>query len=505
MRSIISAPPGAASGESSYSAALSNFGLPIAATTQRGDGALGSWPGARISEAFENHLPRQGLIRQDPSKLPHTILYPAHHTTTMDRRIIGLLLLAGLVTLTCIVAGCIDTSGTTITDPTPPPDAGPSDVSVGNARFASDLYGQLAADPHYAGKNLFFSPYSISSALAITSEGARGKTADEIRAILHLPADDALRREGFAAIDACLNAGDESHTLRTANALWAEKTHLFLPEYVDVARRWYGADAMNLDFINDPEGSRATINRWVGEKTEEKIPDLLPRGSIGALTRLVITNAIYFKGTWTDQFDPEKTREEEFRIGPGETVTVQMMQRADTTYRYSETDTLQVLEMPYAHGSGSELSMLILLPKDDNLTAAEDTLDGEAITDLCESLSRKRVDVFFPKFTLDVGYSLPAMLAEMGMPTAFTDDADFSGMDGTRDLFISDVVHKAFVDVNEEGTEAAAATGVVVGPVSAPPTAVPVFRADHPFVFLIMEKDSGTILFMGRVTNPMEA
>ncbi|NMC89266.1 MAG: serpin family protein, partial [Methanomicrobiales archaeon] len=408
----------------------------------------------------------------------------------MKRMTLSLLLLAGLITLTCIVAGCIDTSGTTITDPTPPPDVGPGDVSVGNARFASDLYGQLAADPHYAGKNLFFSPYSISSALAITSEGARGKTADEIRAVLHLPADDALRREGFAAIDACLNTGDENYTLRTANALWAEKTHLFLPEYVDVARRWYGADAINLDFINDPEGSRATINRWVEEKTEEKIPDLLPRGSIDALTRLVITNAIYFKGTWADQFDPEKTREEEFRIGPGEVVTVQMMQRADTTYGYSETDTLQVLEMPYAHGSGSELSMLILLPKEDNLTAAEEALG--AIDDLRQPLGKQRVDVFFPKFTLDVGYSLPEMLAEMGMPTAFTDGADFSGMDGTRDLSISDVVHKAFVDVNEEGTEAAAATGVVVGPVSAPPTAVPVFRADHPFVFLIMEKDSGT-------------
>jgi serpin B len=421
----------------------------------------------------------------------------------MKRMTLSLLLLAGLITLTCIVAGCIDTSGTTITDPTPPPDVGPGDVSVGNARFASDLYGQLAADPHYAGKNLFFSPYSISSALAITSEGARGKTADEIRAVLHLPADDALRREGFAAIDACLNTGDENYTLRTANALWAEKTHLFLPEYVDVARRWYGADAINLDFINDPEGSRATINRWVEEKTEEKIPDLLPRGSIDALTRLVITNAIYFKGTWADQFDPEKTREEEFRIGPGEVVTVQMMQRADTTYGYSETDTLQVLEMPYAHGSGSELSMLILLPKEDNLTAAEEALG--AIDDLRQPLGKQRVDVFFPKFTLDVGYSLPEMLAEMGMPTAFTDGADFSGMDGTRDLSISDVVHKAFVDVNEEGTEAAAATGVVVGPMSAPPAAVPVFRADHPFVFLIVEKDSSTILFMGRVTNPVEA
>ena len=430
----------------------------------------------------------------------------------MNRTLPGLLLLAGLIAFGCTIAGCIDTPGATPENITPPageetPASDPGDVAAGNTRFALDLYHRLADDPKYVGKNIFFSPYSISSALAITGEGARGTTADEIRATLHLPADDTIRREGFATIDAGLNSGDENYTLRTANALWAEKTYTFLPGYVDVARRWYSADAKNLDFIGNPEGSRATINRWVEEKTEDRIRDLLPAGSIDPMTRLVITNAIYFKGTWVKQFDPEKTRDDEFRVGPEKTVTVPMMHRMDedAIYGYNETDALQVLEMPYAHRNGSELAMLVLLPKDDDLTAARDALDPEAITTIRQSLVEQRVKVSFPKFTLETEYSLPGTLAAMGMPTAFTDTADFSGMDGTRELSISGVVHKAFVDVNEEGTEAAAATGVVVGITSVRPDTTPVFRADHPFVFLIIDKDSGTILFMGKVADPVNS
>ena len=374
---------------------------------------------------------------------------------------------------------------------------GAGNVAAGNNRFAFDLYRQLAADPAYAGGNLFFSPYSISSALAITYEGARGTTADEIGAVLHLPTNDTLRREGFAALNAALNRGSGNYTLRTANALWAEETYSFLPDYIDVAARWYGANVKNLDFISNPEGSRETINRWVEEQTEDRIPDLLPPNAIDPLTRLVITNAIYFKGTWAKQFDANETREEEFRVGPNEMVLAPMM-HGDAVYPYAETETLQVLEMPYAHESGNGLAMLVLLPKEDSLTAAEEALDAERLAGLRESLASQNVRVFFPKFTLDVGYSLPPALAAMGMPTAFAEGAaDLSGMDGTKDLFITGVFHKAFVDVNEEGTEAAAATGVIGGR-----GVTPVFRADHPFVFLIVEKDSGMVLFIGRVVNP---
>jgi serpin B len=422
----------------------------------------------------------------------------------MSRRIAGLLFLAGLVALSCIAAGCTDIPGATPAGSGPPVDD-PGNVTAGNTQFAFDLYRQLAADPQYTDQNLFFSPYSISSALAITYEGARGTTADEIRTVLHLPANDTLRREGFSAIDAGLNHGDANYTLRTANALWAEKTHQFLPEYIDVAEHWYSANATNLDFAGNPEGSRQTINRWVEGETEDKIKDLLPAGSIDSMTALVITNAVYFKGTWVKQFDTNETSEEEFRVGPNETVRVPMMHRTDedAVYGYTETDTLQVLEMPYVHGNETELAMLVLLPVSDNLTAAEEVLDAEEIANLQRSLVPQRVKVSFPKFTLDTDYSLPPTLAAMGMPTAFSMDADFSGMDGTDMLFVSDVVHKAFVDVNEEGTEAAAATGVVVGIKSARPETVPVFRADHPFVFLITEKDSGTVLFVGRIINPV--
>jgi len=397
------------------------------------------------------------------------------------------LILAGLAVCGTAPLNTTSVSGESVAD---------DSVAAGNNRFAFDLYRRLAAEPAHAGDNLFFSPYSISSALAITCEGARGTTADEIRSVLHLPTNETLRREGFADLNAALNSGSANYTLRTANALWAEETYSLLPEYIGAAARWYGANVTNLDFISDPGGSRETINRWVEGETEEKIRDLLPPGSIDPLTRLVITNAIYFKGTWVEQFDANETTKEEFRVGPDETATVAMM-HGNAVYPYAETEALQVLEMPYAHGNETELAMLVLLPKDDTLTAAEEALDAERLAGLRESLVSQNVRVFFPKFTLDAEYSLPPALAAMGMPTAFTDDADLSGMDGTKDLFVTGVFHKAFIDVNEEGTEAAAATGVVVGGGVAP-----IFRADHPFVFLITEKDSGTILFMGRVVNP---
>jgi serpin B len=434
----------------------------------------------------------------------------------MDRNAIGLLLLAGIIALGCIAAGCTGTEKAAPADSTPPAvegTASPDDVAEsisnvtdGNNRFALDLYRQISSDPAYAGSNIFFSPYSISSALAITYEGARGTTTDEIMSVLNLPADDTVRREGFAALNAALNRGSGNYTLRIANALWAEENYRFLPDYIEAAERWYGANVTNLDFVSDAEGSRETINRWVEEKTEDRIRDLLPPGSIDSITRLVITNAIYFKGDWVREFNPDETTDEEFRVSPEKTVTVPMMHRTDeeAIYPYTETDTLQVLEMPYAHGNETRISMIVLLPKDGNLTALEETLDADTIAELRNSLVEQRVRVVFPKFRLETGYTLSQILADMGMPAVFSADADLSGMDGTDMLFVNEVYHKAFVDVNEEGTEAAAATGVVVSLKGAPGgDTTPVFRADHPFVFLIVEKDNGTILFAGRVVNPV--
>ena len=417
-----------------------------------------------------------------------------------------------LVSLALLIAGCTgpehpgppagqDTPVPPVaTTPSPVSGSGESVVAANN-RFALDLYARLADEED---GNIFFSPFSISSALAITWEGARGNTADEIRAVFHFPDDPAVMREEFAATMAGINSGSSAYTLRTANALWAEQTYPFLPEYISTAGRYYSADTTNLDFITKPEESRVTINTWVEEQTGEKIKDILPEGSIDPLTRLVITNAIYFKGTWVKQFDEEKTTEETFRTGTGTIIRVPMMQRTDkdAVYGYAETDVLQVLSMPYESDSGKELSMLVLLPKGDDLTAVG--LDAESLSDLQQNLTSRRVMVYFPKFTLETKYSLPPTLSVMGMPTAFTGAADFSGMDGTRNLFIDDVIHQAFVEVNEEGTEAAAATAGIIKlssmPVEEP---VPVFRADHPFIFLIQDDETGNILFMGRVTNPV--
>jgi serpin B len=438
----------------------------------------------------------------------------------MERKTTGLFALVLLAILFIIIGGCTGTipgqPGSPTVEKTPvvqvtiPAGAADADstldVARANNRFAFDLYSRLANDPANAGSNIFFSPFSISSALAITYEGANGKTADEIRSVFHFPANDTRLRTGYSDLNAGINSGDTSYSLQTANALWAEKTYPFLPGYTSTAGRYYGANTTNLDFKTQPEQSRLIINKWVEDKTLQKIKDLLPAGVIDPTTRLVITNAIYFKGEWVRQFGKNKTTNADFMTDSGKAVQVPMMQRTDelATYRYAEDNSFQMLSMPYAHSGGKELSMTVLLPKGNNLTATGSAITVTGLSGLQKNATSRRVMVYFPKFTLDTQYSLPDMLMVMGMPTAFTGNADFSGMDGSKDLFIGDVIHKAFVDVNEEGTEAAAATGVVMLLAAAPGTGqpVPVFRADHPFIFFIQDDETGAILFMGRVVNP---
>lgn len=440
----------------------------------------------------------------------------------MELKITGVSSLAALALLFVITAGCTGTTPVlpgspdglitqeTTVHPVVASTGTPEDaraVANANNRFAFDLYSRLAKDKKYAKSNLFFSPFSLSSALAITYEGAKGKTADEIRSVFYFPDNNTSLRAGFSGMNAGINSGDPSYSLRTANALWAEETYPFLPEYVSTAERYYGAKTTNLDFKGHPEDSRITINTWVENKTEDRIRDLIPAGFIDPMTRLVITNAIYFKGNWVKQFDKNKTADAEFRTAPGKTVKVPMMQRTDedAVYLYAENSNLQMLSMPYEHTTGKELSMIVLLPRADNLTTTEVSLSADTLSALQQAATSRRVMVYFPKYSLESKYSLPDTLEAMGMPTAFTGNADFSGMDGTRDLLISDVIHQAFVDINEEGTEAAAATVVVMKLAAAPanPEPVPVFRADHPFIFLIQDDETGSILFMGRVVNPV--
>ena len=419
-----------------------------------------------------------------------------------------------LVIICAFLAGCTgtDSTGTGTATPTPTQNVSEtrSDIeSVVNANdmFAFDIYKKLASEEN-EDNNLFLSPFSISSALALTYEGAKGKTADQIRSVFYFPENIDTLRNGYLDVNTEINAGDPDYELNVANALWAEQTYKFLDDYVNTAKTYYSAETTNLDFKYQPEESRVTINDWAEEKTNGKIKDLIPAGMIDPLTRLVITNAIYFKGTWVLQFDENMTTEADFTTPSGEIVTVDMMQRTDddAIYGYAETDDLQVLEMPYEHESGKELSMVVLLPKENDLSAAEDALTGDKFKEITSSIESQQVKVYFPKFKLETEYQLSDTLSEMGMPMAFTESADFSGMDGTTDLSISNVVHKAFVEVNEEGTEAAAATAVVIRlTAEVGEELTPVFIADHPFIFMIQDDETGNILFIGRISNPSVA
>lgn len=376
-------------------------------------------------------------------------------------------------------------------------------VSWANNQFAFSLYKALSEESS-ADSNMFYSPFSVSSAMAVVYEGARGQTADEISSVFYYPKSIETLRDGFFEINSGINRKDSDYELSTANGLWAEETYPFLDSYINAANDYYSAKTVNLDFINSPEKSRFIINEWAEEKTGEKIANLIPEGMINPLTRLVITNAVYFKGEWVKQFDINETKEALFTTASGKSVKTELMQRTDknAVFGYAETDSIQVLKMNYDSEGGKKLSMVVLLPKENSLSKADEYLTAEKFSSLVNSLESEQVEVFIPKFKLETEYLLSEILYKMGMPLAFSDNADLSGMDGTQNLFISDVVHKAYVDVNEQGTEAAAATAVLVQLKSMTKEPVAVFYADHPFIFVILDDETGNIIFMGRICNP---
>lgn len=403
-----------------------------------------------------------------------------------------------------ILSGCANGSGassTTKADDSKSTPEGVNKIINSNNQFAFDLYLKLKDVPEYNESNIFFSPYSISVALGMIYEGAKGETAEEIQSVFYFPEDKNIRQPSFAKIYNQINKVDKKYELHTANALWAQKDYKFLEEYINTIEKYYVGKVTNIDFINATEDARVTINKWVEEQTNNKIKDLIPVGVLNTLTRLVLTNTIYFKGLWIKQFDKEETGEEDFKVSPEKTVKVDMMRLTgeEATFNYAETEELQILEMFY---EGEDLSMLIILPKESDLNSLEDSFSLEKLYELRNNLGEQRVDVYIPKFKFETKYFMVKTLEEMGMPTAFSMDADFSGMDGTTDLFIANVIHQAFVDVNEEGTEAAAATGVVMELKAIMPGAV--FKADHPFIFMIQERETGNILFLGRVVDPTE-
>jgi len=370
----------------------------------------------------------------------------------------------------------------------------------GNTQFALDLYQQIRTEPG----NLFFSPYSISTALAMTYGGARGKTAAQMAQTLRFQLDEATLHPVFGHLEAILNEIEQKGEIRlsVANALWPHVKYKFLPDYLALLEKYYGTSVTAVDYAQT-EAARQLINKWVEKKTADKIKNLVPAGALDALTRLVLVNAIYFKGNWANQFDPDLTGINPFWLTVGESVKAPLM-RQTGQYGYAERDDLQILELPYI---GRDLSMVVLLPYEvDGLAKLEDSLTTENLAAWTKRLWPTNVQVFLPRFKMTYAVGLNGLLQAMGMIDAFSKNAaNFAGMDGRADwLYIGAVLHKAFVEVNEEGTEAAAATAVVMVAKSALSPPPPTFRADHPFLFLIRENSTGSILFLGRVTNPAQ-
>jgi len=369
-------------------------------------------------------------------------------------------------------------------------------LAAANAAFAIELYSKLRGEEG----NLFFAPYSLSSALAMVFAGARGDTAREMAAVLQL-APGPGTHAAFARLQARLNraAAREGVELGVANALWMQQDYTFRDEFLGLVKGNYLAELNLADFREAAEDARIVINAWVSKRTNKRISDLLSAGSLDASTRLILVNAVYFKGDWQYPFDRRFTREAPFFPTRGQSVNVPMMNRK-RNFRYAEDEAAQVLALPYA---GEALSMLVLLPRaKDGLAELEAGLEIEKLNAWIGKLRNEEIVVSLPTFRVTSRFSLAETLASMGMRKVFSRMADFSGITGRKDLFVSAVAHKAFVEVNEEGTEAAGATAVEMRMTAVRPSPPKVFRADHPFMFVIRDNASGSILFMGRVVNP---
>ena len=378
-----------------------------------------------------------------------------------------------------------------------------ANLAENNNRFAFDLYQALQDQ----SGNLFFSPYSISAALAMTYAGAEGRTAEEMAQTLYFPLDQGDLHSSFNALDQYLaalaegedpNEAGDPFQLRIANALWGQEDFLFNQEFLDILAQNYGAGLRLLDYIEDPETSRLAINQWVSDQTEQRIKDLIPQGAINKSTRLVLSNAIYFNAAWQEQFEESLTEQKPFFGLDGEVMVDMMQTGSDAFFPYYQGDGYQLVELAYAGGSAS---MLVILPDQGEFENFEFDFGPEELAPALDELVYTPIQLGFPKFEIESEFNLSQTLATMGMPTAFSDQADFSGMTQQEQLAISDIFHKAFVKVDEQGTEAAAATAVVMKVTSAGPEPL-VLTVDRPFLYLIREVETGSILFMGRVVSP---
>jgi serpin B len=371
-------------------------------------------------------------------------------------------------------------------------DARSTELVAANTAFALDLYRQIGAAPG----NLFFSPLSISTALAMTYAGARTLTEQEMAAVLHFSLPQPELHAAMGRLAGELEAGGGE--LLLANRLWTLEGEVLLDDFLRINREHYQATPAGVDFLHDTESARHAINAWVSDRTRARIPELLRSGDLDAATVLVLTNAIYFKGSWAARFPAAQTAAGPFHVSANRTPEVPTMQQVGR-FAHARASNFAAVELPYA---GTRLAMVILLPDErDGLASLERQLSPETLAACLAQLSEERVHLQVPRLKLRSRCDLARTLAAMGMSSAFSSRADFSGINGKRDLFIGKVIHEAEIEVNEEGSEASAATAVTMTREAAPGEPV-VFHADHPFLFLIRDRESGAVLFLGRVVEP---
>lgn len=380
------------------------------------------------------------------------------------------------------------------------PDVTPGELTAlveGNTTFATDLYRQVRG----TSGNLFMSPHSISVALAMTYAGAAGDTATQLADTLHLGLPEPQLHAAFDALDLTLAARATQATgdtipfrLNVVNALFGQTGWQFLPAFLDTLAVYYGAGMRVLDFAVDPDAARATINAWVEDQTNDRIRELLPEGTVQASTRLVLVNAIYFSAAWATPFEPGATTARPFHLGDGATIDVPTLHQ-DVELGYGAGPGFRAAELPY---DGEQLAMVVIVP--DDLASFEAALDAPRLAEVMASLTAHQLELHLPKFRFEAPLGLREHLIALGLTDAFTAAADLSRIDGSRQLVIQDVLHKGFVAIDERGTEAAAATAVVVGDSSAPARAT--LAVDRPFLFLIRDRPTGAILFLGRVVDP---
>ncbi|MCK5117046.1 MAG: serpin family protein [Candidatus Aegiribacteria sp.] len=371
------------------------------------------------------------------------------------------------------------------------------ELASGNSSFVFDLYGVLGEEEG----NIFLSPYSISAALAMTYAGAGGGTEAEMADVLKFTLPQNLLHPSFNLLDlelAEIAEEDSTFSLHIVNALWGQTGYTFLPEFLDVLAANYGAAVRFLDFSDNTELCREIINEWVMEQTEGRIEDLIPRELLSSVTKLVLTNAIYFNAQWLFQFDEMGTRERSFNLIHGEQITVPMMSQTEH-FPTTTGEGYMAVELPY---SNRRSSMLVIVPDENHFFEVEACLGNDLIAEITRSLRDENLYLTLPRFETVSAFQLEDVLAEMGMPSAFGVSADFSGMDGSLSLYIASVIHKAFVSVDENGTEAAAATAVLMEKLNGDSSVE--FMIDRPFIYLIRDSGTGTILFIGRVMNPLE-